>query len=194
MAQKTWHVWHHKSTNECPHTRQLLCGQLCVLFYLFKSCVAKKCYLFVVVFSYLLFTVAYLKVRVVELVGNVPAQHEELLSLQQDRVEVTQAEEELAVSLRSMTAGELLFRYVVVQTLQICLQTLTTNPEMNYICSVLWLYFDLVNFIKYAILYYHVLCYNAYFRLNYAKSLFQSSINTSGIIISYTQLLNMILN
>ena len=67
---------------------------------------------------------SYLKVGVVELVGDVPSKHKELPPLQQDGVEETDTEEQLPVLLRSLTAQELLVCHQVVQTLHVTFQTL----------------------------------------------------------------------
>lgn len=74
-----------------------------------------------------------LKVGVVELVGDVPAQHEELSSLQQHRVEVAEGEEKLLVLLWLMAASELSIRHHVVQTLQVGFQPLLEKSESSFL-------------------------------------------------------------
>ncbi len=66
----------------------------------------------------------HLEVGVVEVVGDVPAEHEELAALDQRGVEVGEAEEQLLVAVRAVAARELLLRHQVVQPLDVRLQTL----------------------------------------------------------------------
>lgn len=74
---------------------------------------------------------SHLKVGVVELVGDVPAEHQELLSFQQDRVEETEAEEQLLVLVWPVTPVKLLLCHQVVQTLQVGLQALGEKTNMS---------------------------------------------------------------
>ena len=66
----------------------------------------------------------YLKVGVVEVVGNVPAQHQELASFNEHGVEVAQTEQELLVFVRLVTSVELLVTNTLIHSLHVCLQTL----------------------------------------------------------------------
>jgi len=67
----------------------------------------------------------YLKVRVVEVVGDVPAQHQELATLDEHRVKVAQTEQQLLVLVRLVTAAELLVTNALIQSLHVRLQTLS---------------------------------------------------------------------
>ena len=72
-----------------------------------------------------------LKVGVVELVGDVPSEHEELASFEEDGVEIAEAEEQLAVLLLSVAAGELLLRDEAIQALQVSLQALQGQQRVR---------------------------------------------------------------
>ncbi len=65
-----------------------------------------------------------LKVGVVEIVGDVPAEREELAALEQHGVKECEAEEQLLVARGPVAARELVLRDQVVQPLHVRLQAL----------------------------------------------------------------------
>lgn len=79
-------------------------------------------------------THTHLKVRVVEVVRNVPSEHEELATFYEDRVEVAETEEKFLVLVRFMAAVELLVTNTLVHALYVSLQALhhaNTNCLIN---------------------------------------------------------------
>ena len=68
-----------------------------------------------------------LEVGVVEVVLDVPAEHEELASLDEDRVEVDQTEQQLLVLLGAVTSSELLLVHSRVHALHVRLESLITQ-------------------------------------------------------------------
>ena len=66
----------------------------------------------------------HLEVRVVEVVRDVPAKHQELAALNQHGVEVAQAEQELLVFVRLVTTIKLEVAHTLIHPLHVRLQTL----------------------------------------------------------------------
>jgi len=81
------------------------------------------------------FRTSYLKVGVIEVIGDVPAQHEELASFNEHRVEIAETEEQLLVFIRLVTTIELLITNTLIHSLHVCLQTLHSHTWLT--CYIL---------------------------------------------------------
>jgi len=75
----------------------------------------------------------YLEVGVVEVVGNIPAKHEELASFNEHRMKVAQTEQKLLVLVRLVTAVELLVANALIHALHVRLQTLQPHTDVSTI-------------------------------------------------------------
>ena len=74
----------------------------------------------------------YLKIWVIESVHNIPPQHEELASLDEERVEEAEGEEKLLVLVVTLAAREGGLVHHLVQSLHVGLETLIeSSGEIN---------------------------------------------------------------
>ena len=67
---------------------------------------------------------SHLKIRIVETIYDVPAQHEELLPLYEQGMEEAESEKQLLVLAGLRTALELLLTNLIIQPLHVCFQSL----------------------------------------------------------------------
>ena len=79
------------------------------------------------------------KVRVIEAVDDIPSEHEELPSLQQEAVKEAQCEQQLLVLVLTVTAGEGRLVHQLVETFHVGLQALQNASRQELTAESGWL-------------------------------------------------------